>query len=368
MIKILEHLPKLIRSSLMGDNKSVELYSLTLVRLLRKDYPEVSEEIAKALSYRDVGSPVTRAVGIEPPPSDRDNFMMLAQVKEPPLVSPGISLNSEVTHLVERFILERTQAEKLLAVGVRPPTSLLLYGPPGVGKTMLADFLSFELKLPLITLDLASTISSFLGKTGQNLKKVIEYAKKQPSILLLDEFDAVAKRRDDPSDLGELKRIVNVLLKELEDWPTHSIVIAATNHPEILDKAIWRRFDRPIEVPLPDMQSRKNMLVSKLPKDVVGFDEEIYAIIAEATNGLTGSDINQISERVLRKTIIDGENPMKYLIQELKVFHPDGKFNQIFARAAKGVLGNSVTQAEIASWLGISPSTVNHHLKKEDKK
>lgn len=368
MIKILEHLPKLIRSSLTGDSKSVELHSITLIRLLRKDYPEISEEIAKALAYYDVGSSVTRAVGIEPPPSDKDNFMMLAQVNEPPAGVPEISLTQEVEHLVDRFVLERSKAERLLAVGVRPPTSLLLYGPPGVGKTLLADFLSYKLQLPLITLDLASTISSFLGKTGQNLKKVIEYAKKQPSILLLDEFDAVAKRRDDPSDLGELKRIVNVLLKELEDWPTHSVVIAATNHPEILDKAIWRRFDRPIELPLPDQQSRKRMLISKMPTDVVGFEENIYEVFAEATNGLSGSDINQISERVLRQTIIDEQNPIKYLIQELKTFLPDGKFNHIIAKAAKEVMGKSVTQAEIASWLGISVSTVNHHLKKEAKK
>lgn len=86
-------------------------------------------------------------------------------------------------------------ADKLLASGVKPPTSLLLYGPPGVGKTFLTQYLSYKLGLPLITLDLASSISSYLGKTGQNLKKVIDYARSSPSILFLDEFDAVAKRK-----------------------------------------------------------------------------------------------------------------------------------------------------------------------------
>lgn len=363
MIKALDHLPKLIRASLSGDLKSVELFSLTLVRLLKKDYPEISQEIARALSFSDVGAPVTRSVGIEPPPSDRDNFMMLAQLKEPPIERPKIVLKDQVSQVIQRFILEREKGEQLLAVGVRPPASILLYGPPGVGKTLLADYLSYQLALPLVTLDLASTISSYLGKTGQNLKKVIDYAKKQPSILLLDEFDAVAKRRDDPTDLGELKRIVNVLLKELEDWPTHSVVLAATNHAEMLDKAIWRRFDRTIEIGLPDRASRETILVNNFPSDVVIINGKLLKILAEVTEGLSASDLVQVSERVLRQIVIDGDEPIKYIIAELKNYHQDGRFNQLFARSAKDILGKSITQAEIAKLLGISPSTVNHHLK-----
>lgn len=363
MQKILEHLPKLIRSSLTGDMKSVELLSLTLIRLLKKEHPNISNEIAKTLSYNDVGASVTRAIGIEPPPSDRDNFMSLAQLNEPPVNSPNIFLNSQVSQLVQRFIYERNQGEKLLAAGVRPPTSVLLYGPPGVGKTMLADYLSYELALPLVTMDLASTISSYLGKTGQNLKKVIDYAKKQPSILLLDEFDAVAKRRDDPTDLGELKRIVNVLLKELENWPTHSVVIAATNHPEMLDKAIWRRFDRTIEMGLPDCHVREHIFNTNLPADILALDKNMYKILSEVTEGLSSSDLVQVCERILRQFILDGDQPIKYIISELRSIHTDGRFNQLFARSAKEILGKSITQAEIAKLLGISTSTVNHHLK-----
>ncbi len=363
MDSVINMIPKLIRASFEGDMRTVEASSLTLVRKLKKDHPDIAGEIAKAISYHNVGAAVTRAVGIEPPPTDRDTFMSLAKVEEPGDEQPNIILSPEISTLINRFIKERILADKLLTAGIKPPTSLLLYGPPGVGKTYLTKYFSYYLKLPVITLDLASAISSYLGKTGQNLKQVIDYAKSKPSILFLDEFDAVAKRRDDQSDLGELKRIVNVLLKELEDWPSHSVVIAATNHAEMLDKAIWRRFDRAIEIPLPDVEERKKLWESELDYKQLQLTDELTLVLAKVTEGLSAADICRLSERILRQYIIDEGEPIEIIISELKSLKDDGKFNQMFARAAKDALGKKVTQAQIAKWLGISTSTVNHHLK-----
>ena len=158
--------------------------------------------------------------------------------------SPKPIFSALVGDQLGRFLNEWKKREELLAEGILPPRSLLLKGPPGTGKTMFAKWLSGELKLTFVTLDLASSISSYLGKTGMNLRRALDYARANQCLLLLDEFDAIAKRRDDATEVGELKRIVNVLLKELEDWPSHSLLIAATNHPELLDPAISRRFDR----------------------------------------------------------------------------------------------------------------------------
>ncbi|KKX52454.1 AAA family ATPase [Brevibacillus borstelensis] len=363
MKSILSMIPQLVRASFENDMRTVESSSLTLIRKLKKDYPDVAEEIAKAISYHGVGAAVTRSVGIDPPPTDKDTFMSLARVEEPIAIEPKVVLSDEVSKLIERFIRERGMAEKLLASGVKPPTSLLLYGPPGVGKTFLTSLLSYKLNLPLITLDLASSISSYLGKTGQNLKKVIDYARSTPSILFLDEFDAVAKRRDDPSDLGELKRIVNVLLKELEEWPSHSIVVAATNHADMLDKAIWRRFDRAIEINLPNLTAREFLWAHYLNSYLSTIDEGFIQVLAKVTEGCSAADISQLSERIIRQVIVDGSEPIEAIISQVKSVSDDNKFNSLFAKAAKEILGNKVTQKTIAKWLGISPSTLSHHLK-----
>ena len=120
------------------------------------------------------------------------------------------------------------------------------------------------LNMPLVTLDLASAISSYLGRSGQNIKSLFEFTKSQNVILFLDEIDAIAKKRDDASDLGELKRLVNVLLKELEDCPVTCVIIGATNHPELLDRAIWSIFDREINVSMPALDQRKELLLRGL--------------------------------------------------------------------------------------------------------
>ncbi|RPE10587.1 AAA family ATPase [Paenibacillus polymyxa] len=362
MKAILSMIPQLIRASFENDMRTVEASSLTMIRKLKHDHPSIAEEIAKALSYHGVGAAVTRSVGIDPPPTDRDTFMSLARVEEPAINEPQIVLSEENSELINRFIRERSLAEKLLAAGVKPPTSLLLYGPPGVGKTFLTSLLSYKLNLPLITLDLASSISSYLGKTGQNLKKVIEYAQSTPSILFLDEFDAVAKRRDDPSDLGELKRIVNVLLKELEDWPSNSIVIAATNHADMLDKAIWRRFDRAMEIGLPDLNARKMLWSNYLGSYLNSLDDNFLKVLAKVSEGRSAADISQLSERIIRQIIVDDIEPIESIIYQLKTVTEVNKFNSLFAKTAKELLGKKVTQKTIASWLGISPSTLSHHL------
>ena len=132
---------------------------------------------------------------------------------------------------------------------------------------MSARWLASQLERPLITLDLATVMSSYLGKTGSNIRSALEYAKSVSSVLLLDEFDAIAKRRDDDGDVGELKRLVNVLLQEIDDWPSSSLLIAATNHGELLDPAIWRRFDEVLMFKMPDVVRRTEYIRSLFAED-----------------------------------------------------------------------------------------------------
>ena len=120
-----------------------------------------------------------------------------------------------------------------------------------LGKTLAARWIAKKLNRPLIVLDLWAVMSSFLGRTGNNIRNVLDYAKGLDCVLLLDEFDAIAKRRDDAVEIGELKRLVTVLLQEIDEWPSSGLLLAATNHPDLLDPAVWRRFELIVEFPMP---------------------------------------------------------------------------------------------------------------------
>lgn len=364
---IIKNIPGLIRASLEGDKRTVELTAISLIRKIKKDFPEISEEIAEIITTYGAGAPLSRSYGVTPPPSDNESFLSLVKVEEVKELQDSLILEPDTGETVERFLKEREMSQKLVSMGIRPPNSILLYGPPGVGKTLISKHIAKGLGLPLITLDLSATISSYLGKTGQNLKKVLEYAKMSPCVLLLDEFDAVAKRRDDPSDLGELKRIVNVLLKELEDWPSNSILVAATNFPDYLDKAIWRRFDIKINVPLPGKDTRIKLWEDYLNESTLpSVNEKLLELIGTIVNDISPSDIKQISEKVLRRIVVEGMDPNFCIVEEIRnrFEGSNGDFNKYMSQQLKEIYGRTISQVKIAQLLGISTSTVNHHLKK----
>lgn len=366
---VYNHLPALIRASLEGDRRTVELSVMSIIRKIKKENPQLSLELAEIIAAHNAGAPLTRSMGMESPPVDKDSFMSLVNISDFSSFDEKVILDEEIEKVVNRFLKERELSTILLANGVKPPNSILFHGAPGVGKTLLSRYIAHNLSLPLITLDLSSAISSYLGKTGQNLKKVLEYGKTNPSVLLLDEFDAVAKRRDDPSDLGELKRIVNVLLKELEEWPNHSIIIGATNHPEFLDKAIWRRFDLKIEIPFPNEKQRFKLWKMHLNNDLVDVKEAVLIAVAKAVEKISPSDIKQVSDYVLRQVIVEQSNPIPVLISKLKEINEGNSadFNKQMIIALKENGGEKFSQAKIADILGISASTVNHHMKSIQK-
>ena len=254
-----EYVPKLIRAALNNDRKNIESIALMLGRKIKKEDPDTSAEIMRILACTNTGTDVMRSMDLSPIPVDRETRNRLVNLEEPVCVENPILEDAEMEEL-NQFIQERNLLDKFLEEDIVPPNSILLHGKPGVGKTYISKWLSYKLNMPIVTLDLANSISSYLGRSGQNIKSIFQYAKEQNVILFLDEIDAIAKRRDDATDLGELKRLVNVLLKELESCPVTCIVVGATNHPELLDKAIWRRFDRNIEITLPEREQRRSLI------------------------------------------------------------------------------------------------------------
>ncbi|GAB7202468.1 AAA family ATPase [Dickeya oryzae] len=251
------------------------------------------------------------AVSKQPTPVDADTRQKLL-VETYPVSLPTKPLWSDsITTALTRFVSEWNKRERLLENGLLPSCSLLMDGPPGVGKTLAAKWLAKELDLPLLTLDLASVMSSFLGKTGNNIKAVLDYARAFPCVLLLDEFDSIAKKRDDSSDVGELKRLVTVLLQSIDEWPHTSILVAATNHGELLDPAVWRRFDRVVSFGYPSVDLINEFLIYQdVPRGIaVNISQNLvgrsFAVIERAVN------------QAKRNSVLENIPVTKAIIEEL---------------------------------------------------
>lgn len=356
----------LIGSALKRKNDEVESLTLMLSRLVRKDNPELSHRLSHLLSSYSLGSTYVRGVS-DPVPVDADSHLEMATIIPPNsdvYLEPVLS--STVRDRISNFLDERDRAPLLLERGITPSSSLLLIGRPGTGKTMLAKYVASRLNKHLVVLDLSSSISSLLGKTGQNLKRVLQYAKQTSAVLLLDEFDAIAKRRDDTTDLGEIKRVVNILLMELESWPASSVVIATSNHPELLDRAIWRRFDHTLEIDHPELDERVTLLDRELSDFLSKEYKSLIRPIAELLENKSAADICKFAENVKRRSVLTDQEPAVVCLHELEMQTGDKKIRGKFCVLAKQVLGEKITIRELGKITGLSPAGVQHHLSKNE--
>lgn len=355
-------LPKLVRAAYSEDLKAVENISISLGRQMKKDYPKVSEEILKIVADRQVGGGVFRSVDLSPAPVDEETHDTLVEIEEPLEKEPPVFADI-VNQQIEDFVEERSMTEKFLQLDIVPPNSILLYGKPGVGKTYCTRWLANRLGMPLVTVDLASTISSYLGRSGQNVKKIFEYTKRQNCLLFLDEIDAIAKKRDDDSDLGDLKRLVNVLLKELEDCPVNCVIIGATNHPELLDRAIWRRFDRNIEIPLPEREERKKLFDRYLKGWAE--DEDCFDFLISQSDGMSAADICRLCNHIKRQMVMnEGADKEILMLRELCRVHPiTARSDKIQICRYLKKLHWGMTARKISEITGIPAPSVSRYIK-----
>ena len=226
-----------------------------------------------------------------------------------PLVSPEeVVLNQEAKNAVASLFKEWEDHDRLISHGLNPINKILLYGAPGTGKTLLANAIANQLNMPLVLVRLDELISSYLGKTGKNIREIFDIARDRKVVLFLDEIDTIAKHRADEKELGELKRIVTVLLQNIDLFPSHSIIIGATNHESILDKAIWRRFPLKIKLDLPSPKSRALLIDLFLKDNSRNIDLDF---VVNMTDGLSGSEIFDLCQQALKEYIISGEEKLQ---------------------------------------------------------
>lgn len=360
-------LPKVAEAALMGDSKKLEIVLVKAIRALKSHSPETCKRLGELLAEHSTNPNGLRWKGSGPPPVDADEGFALVRSESTDDAPPPV-MSLAIMKRVDQFVSERKGCKRLLEQGFLPPGSILLTGAPGTGKTMLSRWMAQRLELPFVTLDLATSISSFLGKTGFNLRRTLDYARSRPCVLLLDEFDAIAKRRDDDSEVGELKRIVNVLLKELEDWPLQSVLIAATNHPELLDKAIERRFDIVIDIPLPGDDERVEILRQSGRQFSDKIPAELLHALAVGLEGTSGSELDSLMSAAVRQHIAGEQELVRSLVEEFQLRLSERLSGQSLGAVLRSVQANAkglYRVRDLAELFGKAPSTIQHHLKKE---
>lgn len=359
-----KYIPKLIRAAINNDRKSIESLSLMIGRELRKTDLETSQEIMRILACNNSGVDTMRSINLSNVPIDKETRSRLVNLEEPITIKDPILSDVEMD-VLNQFIQERSLLDKFLEEDIAPPNSMLLYGKPGVGKTYISKWLSYKLDIPMVVLDLANAISSYLGRSGQNIKSIFQYIKGQKVILFLDEIDAIAKKRDDITDLGELKRLVNVLLKELEECSINCVVIGATNHPELLDRAIWRRFDRNLEITMPKKEQRKLLFKRGMGSKYEEIDEETIQLMIEGTEQMSAADICKMCEHIKRKMIINPENTIIYCMLREYCEFAEIKTKEQKVKVCKKLKSNckNISINKIAELTGIPTSSVDRYLK-----
>jgi len=257
----------IIRAGLAGDREAVDQQVLRLrdrlektgatkeaatlerLRSAARDTQELAPSKVEMSRAQIVGERLEPGVN---PPIDRETGARLCMIDFPEKNGQSPVYSALVLESVEGLLREWTNEAALQSVGVAPTRSLLIYGPPGSGKTITARYIAAQLGLPLITARIDGLISSFLGTTARNIANLFEFSNRYACVLLLDEFDALAKLRDDPQEVGEIKRVVNTLLQNLDLRRSFGITIAITNHDKLLDPAVWRRFETHLQLSEPD--------------------------------------------------------------------------------------------------------------------
>jgi len=322
----MEHFPVILglcRSALQATNPAVRGHVQRLIRALEKDQARDQVEALKKLlepteAITDIapsrvvlsraslyGEMLTPSV---PAPVDKETGAPLAEIVHPrangsakqPIFDPVLATG------IDTLLNEWRHVDELRAASVRPALATMLFGAPGTGKTMLAHHIAAQLELPLIVARLDGLISSFLGTTARNISSLFSFANRYKCVLLLDEFDAVAKLRDDPHELGEIKRVVNTLLQCIDSRSELGFTIAITNHESLLDPAVWRRFDVRIEVPKPNAVARTEILHRQF--DSANHNEPNIRFLAWLTEGGSGSDVEKLADFIKRQQAIQKSN------------------------------------------------------------
>lgn len=294
----------MLRSRTEGDDE--QFFSIILqiaAAEARKGHRSTAEELRAAVD--EARGAASRGAKVAIPFSQpRGELEALIDLREPKLHLSDVILHDEVRSQLEDLIRQQTKREWLREHDKTPNRCVLFLGPPGSGKTMTAEALAGELHLPLFVIRLESLITRFMGETASKLRLVFEETLRRRGVYLFDEFDAIGGRRSATNDVAEMRRVLNSFLQLMErPNATDSVLVGATNHPELLDRALLRRFDMVLEFPMPSDEQIKSLVTKYLRP--MKHSRLGWRIILEAAQGLSQSEIARAAEDAVKSAILD---------------------------------------------------------------
>lgn len=235
--------------------------------------------------------------------------------QQPEFTLSDLVLPPAVLLIATQLIEEQQRADLLRSYNLEPRSRVLLTGPPGNGKTSLAAAIASALSVPFLVVRYEKVVNSYLGETAKRVQEVFQYARTRQCVLFFDEFDALAKEREDRQESGEIKRVLNSLLMEVDRLPSYVVLVAATNHPDLLDRAVWRRFQIRADLPLPNRKQIAqwfDLLAARFPQFHVCKSKRSFSQL----EGASYSELQDLAQDVLRRCVLDGSNNSDRVLQE----------------------------------------------------
>lgn len=309
-------LKKLFRSFKSADNEAfIKAAELVIDEERKKNHGVLADELKTILHSEQRNSPKSISVLQTQLPKDVDKNTSLFEVKFPDRFFNDLVLSEGIKDDLLNITKDFQYWDVLVNNGLHPNNKILFCGPPGCGKTITAEAIAGELGLPLLYVRFDSVISSFLGETSTNIRKVFDYASNGSWVIFFDEFDAIGRSREDSSEHGELRRVVNAFLQLIDNFLGKSIIIAATNFEKSLDHALWRRFSEIVKFEPPTTEEAQQLLKKGLSR-FIG-PENKFVEVSNSLTGFSQADIARVCQEVGKRCILDSRH--HFTISDLQV-------------------------------------------------
>ena len=291
-----EQLKALLKAHLEGDEQRFRSVAMQVAAHEAKlGHGQLAEELRALIdsAKRNHAIPISRP---------RGELAGLLSVSYPKSRLGDVILDATLTNQLNRVIREQRHASRILAHGLAPRRKLLLVGPPGTGKTLTASVLAGELGTPLFQVRLDGLLTKFMGETAAKLRQIFDATDQTLGVYFFDEFDAIGSQRGMANDVGEIRRVLNSFLQMIEHDSSHSLIVAATNHPDILDPALYRRFDDVLYYSLPDANQIASLLRARLQR--MAAKGISWKRLAGVALGLSYSEVARVADEVLKDALI----------------------------------------------------------------
>lgn len=304
---------RLVQSGIRGDKVTFKKIVEAIIAEERsKQHKMLAEKLEEVLNAAPVERSITNGSG---PMLDQRMGNLFHEVM-PRRTLSDLILPEEVQQICRSLIQEQHRSDLLRSYNLEPRNRVLLIGPPGNGKTSLAEAISEALVVPLLIVRYESVVGTYLGETALRLKKLFEYASTRKCVLFFDEFETLGKERGDLHETGEIKRVVSSLLMQIDNLPSHVMVIGATNHPELLDRAVWRRFQVRMNLPSPT-QARLLEWFNKFERRINISLGHSHVSLAKRLQGSNFAEIEEFGTTVFRQYVLEQPNAnMKSIVSK----------------------------------------------------